>query len=60
LRAEPGLLVERDLPDQGIARANVLIRLESSAAEGLAAYEDALRPLIEQRGGELYSRTGNK
>jgi hypothetical protein len=58
LRAEPGLLAEHALPDHGIARANVLIRLECSTAAPLAAYEDALRPLIEQRGGKLYSRMG--
>ncbi len=58
LRAERSLLAERDLPDPAISRANVLIRLESSTATPLAAYEDALRHLIEQRGGEVYSRLG--
>jgi hypothetical protein len=58
LRSVPDLSSERDNVDAGITQANGLIRLEGAVIEPLQAYEKALRVLIEQRGGAVYSRTG--
>ena len=53
LRALVDLSSERDIADPGMAQANVLIRLEASTAETLSAYAEALRALIEARGGTV-------
>lgn len=58
LCTDSGLIGERDVVDMGISHANVLIRIESSILEPLVAYEDGLRSLILQRGGEVHIRAG--
>ena len=51
LRALADLSSERDIADPRMVQANALIRLEAGTVEPLSAYADALRPLIEARGG---------
>lgn len=58
LRAEPGFSQERDLPHAAMARASVLIRLESTAPEPLLTYEHELRCLIEPHGGSVETLAG--
>lgn len=58
LRAQSGMIGERDVADEGMSRANVLIRLEGSAPQPLDVYEDGLRAIVAQRGGQVHSRTG--
>lgn len=58
LRAERALTAERDIADDGILRANALIRLEGSVIEPLLAYERQLCSLIAQREGRVHARCG--
>jgi hypothetical protein len=58
LRAQPGNGGERDAADEGMSRADALIRLEGSAAEPLDAYERGMRSIIEGGGGEVHVRGG--
>lgn len=58
LRAEPGMIRERDIDDQGMSRAKALIRLECGTLEPLVAYEGGLRSIIRQRHGEVHTRAG--
>lgn len=58
LRAEPALSRECEAADEGISRANALIRLEGSVIEPLLAYERNLGSLIEQHGGRVHVRAG--
>jgi len=58
LRAERGLGGERDIPHPGVAGADFLVRLEGASPEPLAAYEEALRALIGERGGSVEALVG--
>lgn len=58
LRAEPGMMADRDLRDEGISHASAMIRLEGRMLEPLVAYESAMRPVIEERGGQIHVRAG--
>jgi hypothetical protein len=58
LRGEPGMGGARDVIDEGMSRAGVLIRLEGSVPEPLSFYETGLRAAVAQRGGEVHSRSG--
>lgn len=58
LRAEAGMIGERDLRDEGISGANALIRLEGHTFDPLLGYESALRSVIEERGGQIHIRAG--
>lgn len=58
LRAELGMIGERDLEDEAMSHASALIRLEGRTLEGLVAYEEGVRSLIRQRGGEVHIRSG--
>ena len=58
LRAQPGVIGEHDVTDEGMSRANLLIRLEGAMPQPLDAYEDGLRAIVLQRGGQVHSRAG--
>jgi hypothetical protein len=58
LRGEPGLGQERDLVHPAMSTASFLIRLEGAISEPLLAYEQALRGLIERRGGSVETLAG--
>ncbi len=58
LKVEPGRGRDFEVPDLGIAAANVLIRLEGREPESLLAYERGLRALVEPRGGAVHARAG--
>ena len=53
LRAQDDLSSQWDIADPGMTGADALIRLEASDAEPLCAYADALRAIIEARGGAV-------
>lgn len=58
LRAQPALSAERDLPHPKVSQANALIRLEGATSEPLWRYADAVRQLIEPRGGSVENLPG--
>ena len=58
LRAEPGVVRQGELEDEGMSRANVLIRLEGTFPESLTAYEKELCALIRNGGGKVHTRGG--
>ena len=58
LRAEPSLSGERDIPHAGLSVADGLIRLEAETSEPLLKYEQALRGLVESRGGAVETLAG--
>jgi hypothetical protein len=58
LRAEPGCGQERDLAHPAVSTASALIRLEAASPEPLLTYEQALRRLIEPRGGSVTTLAG--
>jgi hypothetical protein len=58
LRAESSMIGERDIRDDGMLQANVLIRLEGRTLEPLVTYEEGLRSMVRQRGGEVHVRMG--
>ena len=51
-------VAERDVADAGMSGARALIRLEGRRREPLTAYEEALRALVHERGGEAVSHAG--
>ncbi|MGH7321765.1 MAG: hypothetical protein ACRELA_19360 [Candidatus Rokuibacteriota bacterium] len=57
LRAAAPVL-EWDVPDPGMTATNILVRLEGRTGDPLAAYERALRELVERRGGSVHTRAG--
>jgi hypothetical protein len=58
LRAESNSIGERDIRDNGMSRANALIRLEGRTPEPLVGYEEGLRSLVRRCGGEVHVRMG--
>ena len=51
-------VTERDIPDAGMSRANAVIRLEGRRLERLIAYEEGLRALVVEAGGDVASHAG--
>lgn len=58
LRAEPGVVREGELKDEGVSGASVLIRLEGTSLGPLVGYETELRELVRHLGGEIHPRHG--
>jgi hypothetical protein len=51
-------VAERDIADAGMTHAHALVRLEGRRLEPLVAYEDGLRALVLEAGGDVASRAG--
>jgi hypothetical protein len=58
LRAEPALSSARDIPLPPMVAAHFLVYLEGAALEPLVGYEEALRTLLEPRGGNIETLSG--
>jgi len=58
LRAEPALSSARDIPHPPMVAARFLVYLEGASLQPLVGYEEALRTLIEPRGGRVETLSG--